>query len=132
MSTSAPNSRLVDALTGEKAPDEFFDALAELDELHSLRTRVAELEGALKLAGQDLAHADVLMGRLIAERDTLRSDWARAEYLRAGVQNELAAVTEERDNLASDLVDLREAHAVTIRKLAIANAGLARIERSGW
>ena len=85
MSTSAPNTRIVDQLTGNvsEPPSKFFKALseadhfiAELDGVHELRTRVAELEG-------------------------------------------------ERDNLISDLADLREAHAVTV-------ATLARCRRQGW
>ena len=108
MSTNAPRSRMVDALSGEKAPGAFFKALseaddfirqhdglaAELDELHSLRTRVAELEGALKLANREV-------GYLIRERDML----------------------------ASDLVDLREAHQVTVTALARYQK---RDGRAGW
>ena len=100
MSKSAPPARLVDALTGEKAPDEFFDALAELDELHALRTRVAELEGALKLANADADDMAETIGELIRERD----------------------------NLASDLADLREAHQVTVERLAMHQ----RRDGRGW
>jgi chromosome segregation ATPase len=98
MSTSARNVRLINAFTGEKAPDAFFEALedsdrrlaAELDELHELRTRVAELEESLKVAteGQRLSRCQV------------------------------NALEIERANLLSDLADLREAHQVTVDKLA--------------
>jgi chromosome segregation ATPase len=58
---TAPNIRTVDALTGERAPEKFFQALAEADariaddrdadalraENEELRCRVQELEGEL-------------------------------------------------------------------------------------
>lgn len=115
MSKSAPRARLVNALNGEKAPPAYLKAVdhlvAELEELHELRTRVAELT-----AERDL---------LIADRDAFANCADRLSV-------DLDELTAERDNLVSDLVDLREAHAFLVGRLAKANDAVARYERQGW
>lgn len=62
MNTSAPRARLVDALSGEKAPDRFFKALSEadnfvreIDSLRELQCRIAELEAENRELKQQLA-----------------------------------------------------------------------------
>jgi hypothetical protein len=104
VSKSAPPARLVDALTGEKAPDEFIDALAELDELHALRTRVAELEGALKLANADADDMAETIGQLIRENADLTSDLADSREARQHMLLELARAQRERDHLRASAV----------------------------
>lgn len=81
--TSAPRARIVDALSGQKAPARFFQALseadnlcAELDTLRELQTRVDELAAerddlAERLHDLDEAH-QITLGQLAAANAQLK------------------------------------------------------------
>jgi len=75
--------RSIDQFTGTVAarPSKFWQAMsetnnlaAELDELHELRTRNAELEESLKLARADADDAAETIGALLVERDRLADE----------------------------------------------------------
>lgn len=107
MSIPAPPARLVDALSGAKAPAKFFEAMADadaicadLDELCELRARVGELEASERLARADADDAAETIGLLIAERD----------------------------DLAERLVNANEGHKITLGWLADAKREKRRLE----
>jgi hypothetical protein len=104
MTTSAPRTRLVDALTGEKAsPVMGIIASAEhirqgLDDASRLREENARLRRNVAMLTRQL---DALM-------DTDKGE----------LQCRIDELVVERDNLASDLVDARETHRHMLTELS--------------
>jgi uncharacterized coiled-coil DUF342 family protein len=81
VTTSAPRARLVDALSGTKAPSKFFQALSEADKHVAL---AAELEAVRDERDEALVRADELWQTVCdqsVELNALRAqlDRARAE-----------------------------------------------------
>lgn len=81
MTTSAPRARIVDALTGSRAPTKFFQALSEADEHIAL---AAELEAVRDERDEARVRAQELWAQVCdqsAELNALRAqlDRARAE-----------------------------------------------------
>jgi chromosome segregation ATPase len=111
--TSAPRARIVDALTGARAPDKFIAALseadnlcAELDTLREIQCRLAEVE---------------------ADRDAYRESANDLAIVLQGAFADISAVKAENAELSERLEASREAHEVTRGLLAQARRDLARV-----
>lgn len=72
--TAAPPMRLVDALTGTKAPTALFKALSEADEFVKDLDRVHELETRNDELAEELDHVRGLLADKVAECAQMRRE----------------------------------------------------------
>jgi polyhydroxyalkanoate synthesis regulator phasin len=77
VSTSAPRARLVDAFTGAKAPDKFFESLSEADDFIRRSDGVCELQARVDELQAEVAELRTLLAVARSERDVARAEGRR-------------------------------------------------------